>query len=78
VPNEEWGEEVKALVELNEGAEPSDELAAELTEWCRDKLAGYKIPRSIEFRPSLPRTDTGKLLKRELREPYWAGREKRI
>jgi long-chain acyl-CoA synthetase len=78
VPNEEWGEEVKALVELNDGVEPSDDLVAELGAWCRDKLAGYKIPRSIEFRENLPRTDTGKLLKRELREPYWAGKERRI
>jgi long-chain acyl-CoA synthetase len=65
-------------VELNDAVEGSDELVAELGEWCRDSLAGYKIPRSIEFRESLPRTDTGKLLKRELREPYWAGRERRI
>jgi long-chain acyl-CoA synthetase len=78
VPNEEWGEEVKALVELNEGVEPSEAVIAELGEWCRERLAGFKIPRSIEFREQLPRTDTGKLLKRELREPYWAGRERRI
>ncbi len=78
VPNDEWGEEVKALVELNEGLAPSDGIVAELGEFCRENLAGYKVPRSIEFREQLPRTDTGKLLKRELREPYWAGREKRI
>ncbi len=78
VPNDEWGEEVKALVELNDGVEQSDDVIAELGEWCRDKLAAYKIPRSIEFRQALPRTDTGKLLKRELREPYWAGRERQI
>jgi long-chain acyl-CoA synthetase len=78
VPNEEWGEEVKALVELNEGVEPSDDVIAELGAYCRENLAGYKCPRSIEFRESLPRTDTGKLLKRELREPYWAGHEKKI
>ena len=78
VPSEEWGEEVKALVELNEGYTASDELIAELGAFCRENLAGYKVPRSIEFRDALPRTDTGKLLKRELREPYWAGHEKRI
>jgi long-chain acyl-CoA synthetase len=78
IPNEELGEEVKALVELPEGVEPSDELIAELGEYCRENLAGYKVPRSIEFRENLPRTDTGKLLKRELREPYWAGHEKKI
>ncbi len=69
---------MKALVELNEGIEPSDDVVAELAEWCRERLAGYKVPRSIEFRENLPRTDTGKLLKRELREPYWAGHERRI
>jgi long-chain acyl-CoA synthetase len=78
VPNEDWGEEVKAIVELVEGARPSHELIGELGNWCADKLAGYKHPRSIGFLESLPRTDTGKLLKRELREPYWAGRERRI
>jgi long-chain acyl-CoA synthetase len=78
VPNEEWGEEVKALVELNEGVEPSDDVIGELGAYCRENLAGYKCPKSIEFREALPRTDTGKLLKRELREPYWAGRERQI
>lgn len=78
VPNEEWGEELKALVELNEGVEPSDDVIGELAAYCRENLAGYKVPRSFEFRDALPRTDTGKLLKRELREPYWAGDEKRI
>jgi long-chain acyl-CoA synthetase len=78
IPNEDWGEEVKALVELNDGVEPSDELIGELGEFCRKNLAGYKVPRSFEFRDSLPRTDTGKLLKRELRDPYWSGRERRI
>jgi long-chain acyl-CoA synthetase len=78
IPNEDWGEDVKALVELNTGYEPSDELVAELGEYCRENLAGYKVPRSIEFREHLPRTDTGKLLKKDLREPYWAGKERRI
>jgi long-chain acyl-CoA synthetase len=78
VPNEDWGEEVKALVQLREGVEPTDSLIAELGEFCRENLAGYKVPRSMEFRTDLPRTDTGKLLKRELREPYWVGQEKKI
>ena len=56
----------------------TDDVIGELGEWCRENLAGYKCPRSIEFRETLPRTDTGKLLKRELRESYWAGRERRI
>jgi long-chain acyl-CoA synthetase len=70
IPDAEWGESVKAVVELAGGAEPSDELAAELIEFCRGKLAGYKCPRSVDFRAQLPRTDGGKLFKRLLREEY--------
>ena len=72
VPNQEWGEEVKAVVQLREGVEPSAELADELIAHCRDGLAGYKVPRSVDFREALPRTETGKLYKRLLREEYWA------
>jgi len=70
VPDAEWGESVKAVVELAAGAEPSNELAAELIELCRAKLAGYKCPRSVDFRDQLPRTDGGKLFKRLLRDEY--------
>ncbi|MEA3054598.1 MAG: long-chain acyl-CoA synthetase, partial [Actinomycetota bacterium] len=70
IPNDEWGEEVKAVVELREGVEPSPELAAELREFCRDKLASYKLPRSIDFVEELPRHDNGKLYRRKLRELY--------
>jgi long-chain acyl-CoA synthetase len=72
VPNEEWGEEVKAVVELREDVEPSSQLADELIAHCREGLASYKVPRSVDFRATLPRTDTGKLYKRILREEYWA------
>ncbi|MDT5370897.1 MAG: long-chain acyl-CoA synthetase, partial [Mycobacterium sp.] len=72
VPNEEWGEEVKAVVELREGVEPSAELAEQLIAHCRDSLARYKVPRTVDFRAALPRTDTGKLHKRLLREEYSA------
>jgi long-chain acyl-CoA synthetase len=76
VPNEEFGEEVKAVVELAEGNEPSDETASEIQRFCREHMAGYKVPRSVDFVEVLPRTPTGKLLKRTLRDPYWeaAGR----
>jgi long-chain acyl-CoA synthetase len=70
IPNDEWGEEVKAVVELREGIEPSPELATELREFCRDKLASYKLPRSIDFVDELPRHDNGKLYRRKLRELY--------
>lgn len=70
VPNEEWGEEVKAVVELAAGVAPSAELAAELIELCRERLAHYKCPRSVDFLDALPRHDNGKLYKRLLRERY--------
>lgn len=76
VPNEEMGEEVKAVVQLEHGVSATPEKAAELIAWCRDRLAHIKTPRSIDFRAALPRTPTGKLIKRTLKEEYWpsAGR----
>lgn len=71
VPNEEFGEEVKAVVELSTDIE-HEALEAELLGACRERLAGYKCPRSIDVIEDMPRTGTGKILKRELREPYWA------
>jgi long-chain acyl-CoA synthetase len=73
VPDPEWGESVKAVVELDDGVEPSGELAGDLRAWCRERLAGFKCPRSIDFRDTLPRREDGKLLKRLLRDEYWAG-----
>ena len=78
IPNEEFGEEVKALVVPGEGVDPASDLAARLTVLCREQLAGFKVPRSVEFRESLPRTGTGKVQKRLLREPFWAGHDRRI
>ncbi|MGA2305647.1 MAG: AMP-binding protein [Acidimicrobiales bacterium] len=72
VPDEEWGESVKAVVQLADGIEPSAELASELLAFCRDRLAHFKCPRSIDFTPQLPREDTGKIYKRVLREQYRA------
>jgi long-chain acyl-CoA synthetase len=73
VPHEEFGEEVKAAVELAPGFTASDELAQELIAHCRQQLAGYKAPRSIDFEAELPRAPTGKLMKRLLRDRYWQG-----
>jgi long-chain acyl-CoA synthetase len=70
VPNPEWGEEVKAVIELQPGLEPSDELRAELLEFCRGKLSSFKCPRSIDFVDALPRQDNGKIYKRLLRDRY--------
>jgi long-chain acyl-CoA synthetase len=78
VPNEEWGEEVRAVVELRDDVEPSDSLAQELVETCRERLARYKCPRAVDFVDALPRHDTGKIYRRVVRERYWAGRGARI
>ena len=72
VPHPTWGEAPKALVVLKPGAQASEE---ELLEFCRGRLARYKCPRSIEFMEALPKTGTGKILKKELRKKYWSGTE---
>jgi long-chain acyl-CoA synthetase len=78
IPDEEFGEQVKAAVELADAATAGDGLAAELIAHCRASLAGYKAPKSIDFVAELPRTPTGKLYKRLLRDPYWKDRESAI
>jgi long-chain acyl-CoA synthetase len=70
IPNPDWGEEVKAVVELKAGLSGSPELAAELIEFCRERLAHYKCPRTVDFLDELPRHDNGKLYRRKLREIY--------
>ncbi len=71
VPNEEFGEEVKAIVQLVDGGEGSPEVAQQLLEFCREHIAHYKCPRSVDFAAELPRLPTGKLYKRLLRDRYW-------
>ncbi|MBV9547371.1 MAG: AMP-binding protein, partial [Chloroflexi bacterium] len=78
VPNDEWGEEVKAVVEPRAGVAPSAELAQSLLEFCSGKMARYKLPRSIDFLEQLPRDPSGKLYKRKLRDAYWRDRERAI
>jgi len=78
VPNEEFGEEVKAVVQPADGVVAGPELEAELIAYCRAHLAGYKCPRTVEFDPGLPRDPNGKLYKRRVRERYWQGRTSRI
>lgn len=70
IPDPEFGEQVKAVVQLRDGYEPSDELASELISYVRDRIAHYKAPKSVDFAKSLPRTPTGKLVKGELRKKY--------
>jgi acyl-CoA synthetase (AMP-forming)/AMP-acid ligase II len=75
VPDEKWGETIKALVVARDGAAVTE---AELIAHCRDRMAHFKAPTSVEFRAALERTATGKLQKYKLRQPYWAGREKSV
>jgi long-chain acyl-CoA synthetase len=78
IPDDEWGESVKAAIELRAGHAASEALAAEILRFARERIAGYKVPRSIDFEPALPRHASGKLYLRALRDPYWAGRSRRI
>jgi fatty-acyl-CoA synthase/long-chain acyl-CoA synthetase len=71
VPNEEMGEEVKAVVQPHDAASTRKELEAELIAFCKTRLSAIKCPRSIDFEAELPRTPTGKLVKRHLRDRYW-------
>jgi acyl-CoA synthetase (AMP-forming)/AMP-acid ligase II len=73
VPDDRWGETVKAVVALKPDTEATEE---ELVGWCREHLAHYKCPTSVDFLDALPRNPTGKILKRDLRAPYWAGRDR--
>ena len=78
IPDEEWGESVKAAIELAEGFEPSAALETDILAYARAHLAGYKVPRSIDFEASLPRHPSGKLYIRRLRDRYWAEQERSI
>ena len=75
VPDEKWGETIKALVVVRDGETVTE---AELIRHCRDRLAHFKAPTSVELRDALDRTATGKLQKYKLRQPYWAGRERSV
>jgi long-chain acyl-CoA synthetase len=75
VPSERWGETVKAVVVLRTGMAAT---AAELMTFAKGQLAGFKCPTSVDFIAALPRNPTGKVLKKDLREPYWAGQVRRI
>jgi long-chain acyl-CoA synthetase len=78
VPDEEWGEAVKAVIQPAEGVTPSDELTAEVLAFAAGRLAKFKLPKHVGYLDELPRDDNGKLYKRKLRDPEWAGREKAI
>jgi long-chain acyl-CoA synthetase len=78
VPNEEMGEEVKAVVQPMPGVTAGPELEAELIAFCQQHPAKLKCPRSVDFMDQLPRLPTGKLYKKPLRDKYWTGNKSRI
>jgi long-chain acyl-CoA synthetase len=69
---------VMAAIQPAADAEPGPELTAELTQWCRERLARYKVPRAIDFVTDFPREENGKLYKRRLRDGYWKDHESRL
>ena len=75
VPDERWGEAVKAVIVKKPDA---DVTAGELIGWARERIAGYKLPKSVDFIDALPRNPTGKILKRELRKPYWGDKQRQV
>jgi acyl-CoA synthetase (AMP-forming)/AMP-acid ligase II len=75
VPDARWGEAVKAVVSVKPGAEVSP---AEIIAWARERIAAFKCPKSVDFVDVVPRNPSGKILRRDLREPYWAGIERRV
>ena len=78
IPDEEWGEQVKAVVELTDAVVASDELAVALIAFARERVAHYKAPKTVDFVACLPRLPSGKLATRALKDPYWEGRDRRI
>lgn len=75
VPDDKWGEAVKAMVVPKPGTNPR---AEDIIAFARQRIAGYKVPKSVDFIEALPRNASGKILRRELREPFWAGKERRV
>jgi len=75
VPDDRWGEAVKAIIVPEKGASPDP---AEIIKWAKTQIAGYKVPKSIDFIDALPRNPSGKILRRELRDPHWEGRDRKV
>lgn len=78
VPHEEWGEEVRAVIQLKAGFEPSDALKREILDYAARVVAKFKIPRAIDFVDTLPRSEAGKIQRNKVRAPYWEGRSRAI
>ena len=79
IPHDDWGEEIKAVVEPAPGVEPGDD-ASPTSSWrtARERLARFKLPKSIDYTTEMPRDPNGKLYKRKLRDPYWEGQARAI
>jgi long-chain acyl-CoA synthetase len=78
IPHDEWGEEIKAVVQPVEGVTPGPELTAELLDFLGGRIAKFKLPKSVDYVAELPRDPNGKLYKRRLRDLHWAARERAI
>jgi long-chain acyl-CoA synthetase len=78
IPHDDWGEEIKAVIEPADGAPPGEELTAALLEFLAGRIAPFKLPRSFDYVAELPRDPNGKLYKRRLRDPYWSARDRAI
>ena len=78
IPHDEWGEQVRAVILLKPGYEPSDKLAQEILDFGRQTLAAYKVPRGLDFVTELPRSEAGKIQRNKVRAPYWEGRARQI
>ena len=78
IPHDDWGEEVKAVIEPAEGVVADDALAQDILDFCAGKLAKFKTPKTIDFTTEMPRDPNGKLYKRKLRDPYWEGVQRAV
>ncbi len=75
IPDDYWGEAVKAIIVLKPGQTATEQ---EIIGLCKERLASYKKPKTVEFREELPRSPTGKILKRKIREEFWSNRDRRV
>ena len=75
VPDDRWGEAVKAIIACKAGKSAD---AAEIIAYARERIAGYKLPKSVDFVAAIPRNASGKILRRDLRQPYWEGRDRQV
>lgn len=78
VPNEDWGEEIKAVVELRPGHHPDDATRQSILDFARERLPGFQRPRTVDFVDALPRSAAGKVLRQQVRDPFWKGRTRSI